>query len=318
MSEVQELTKAQPVASVSPDTPGTRKPKKKRTAEDRWTVGRVLSHIVLYIVSLTIIVPSIWVLIASFKEQSEFYGSPWTLPKGFFFQNYVDAFIDSGIGQSFLTSVIVTATAMVISMSVALPCSYALARYDFPGKKILQLAVQGLLFVNVNYIVVPIFLLLIGADRYVRAILPNGFFIDNIFILSLVYGATSLPFTIYLLQDFFAAIPKEYEEAAMIDGAGLGRTMVQIFFPLAKPAISMAMLFNFLSYWNDYVISMTLLTGDRETVQVGMLNLMSTAHSATNYGRLYAGMVIVAIPVIIFYIVVQKKLLQVSTGGGIK
>lgn len=292
--------------------------KKSRNSEDRWTVGRILAHIVLFIVSLTIVVPAIWVLIASFKQQSEFYGSPWVLPKGLYLQNYIDAFIDSGIGQSFLISVIVTVIAMAISMTVALPCSYALARYDFLGKKILQLAVQGLLFVNVNYIVVPIFLLLIGADNLVRAILPDGFFIDNIFILALVYGATSLPFTIYLLQDFFAAIPKEYEEAAMIDGAGLSRTMVQIFFPLAKPAISMAMLFNFLSYWNDYVISMTLITGDRKTVQVGMLNLMSTAHSATNYGRLYAGMIIVAIPVIIFYIVVQKKLLQVSTGGGIK
>ncbi len=292
--------------------------KKTRNSEDRWTVGRILAHIVLFIVSLTIVVPAIWVLIASFKQQSEFYGSPWVLPKGLYLQNYIDAFIDSGIGQSFLISVIVTVIAMAISMTVALPCSYALARYDFLGKKILQLAVQGLLFVNVNYIVVPIFLLLIGADNLVRAILPDGFFIDNIFILALVYGATSLPFTIYLLQDFFAAIPKEYEEAAMIDGAGLSRTMVQIFFPLAKPAISMAMLFNFLSYWNDYVISMTLITGDRKTVQVGMLNLMSTAHSATNYGRLYAGMIIVAIPVIIFYIIVQKKLLQVSTGGGIK
>lgn len=292
--------------------------KKSRNSEDRWTVGRILAHIVLFIVSLTIIVPAIWVLIASFKQQSEFYGSPWVFPKGLYLQNYIDAFIDSGIGQSFLISVIVTVIAMVISMTVALPCSYALARYDFWGKRILQLAVQGLLFVNVNYIVVPIFLLLIGADNLVRAILPDGFFIDNIFILALVYGATSLPFTIYLLQDFFAAIPKEYEEAAMIDGAGLSRTMVQIFFPLAKPAISMAMLFNFLSYWNDYVISMTLITGDRKTVQVGMLNLMSTAHSATNYGRLYAGMIIVAIPVIIFYIIVQKKLLQVSTGGGIK
>lgn len=292
--------------------------KKSRNSEDKWTIGRILAHIVLFIVSLTIIVPAIWVLIASFKQQSEFYGSPWVLPKGLYLQNYIDAFIDSGIGQSFLISVIVTVIAMAISMTVALPCSYALARYDFLGKRILQLAVQGLLFVNVNYIVVPIFLLLIGADNLVRAILPDGFFIDNIFILALVYGATSLPFTIYLLQDFFAAIPKEYEEAAMIDGAGLSRTMVQIFFPLAKPAISMAMLFNFLSYWNDYVISMTLITGDRKTVQVGMLNLMSTAHSATNYGRLYAGMIIVAIPVIIFYIIVQKKLLQVSTGGGIK
>lgn len=91
----------------------------RRNFEDRWTLSRIFTHIVFFLISLTIIVPVIWVLVASFKEQSEFYGSPWTMPKGFYFQNYIDAFIDSGIGQSFLVSVIVTVMAMVISMSVA-------------------------------------------------------------------------------------------------------------------------------------------------------------------------------------------------------
>lgn len=80
----------------------------------------------------------------------------------------------------------------------------------------------------------------------------------------------------------------------------------------------MSMLFNFLSYWNDYIISMTLMTGDNRTIQVGLLNLMQTQKAATNYGRLYAGMVIVMVPVLIFYAIVQKKLLQTSTMGGLK
>ena len=141
---------------------------------------------------------------------------------------------------------------------------------------------------------------------------------NNVFILALVYASTSLPFTIFLLQDFFASIPKDYEEAAMIDGASQTRIMTRIFFPMAMPAISMSMLFNFLTYWNDYIISMTLMTGNNRTVQVGLLNLMQTQKAATNYGRLYAGMVIVMVPVLIFYAVVQKKLLETSTMGGIK
>lgn len=294
------------------------KPAKGRGSVNSWTVGRTVGQIVLVICALTIFVPVVWVFFASFKDKSEFYGSPWTMPKGLHWQNFVDAFQDAHLGQYFGTSVFVTALAMVLCLIVALPCSYVMARFDFPGKKILKIAIQGGLFINVNYIVVPIFLMLVDADKLVYEIFPNGFFVNNPVMLAVVYAATSLPFTVFLLQDFFASIPKDFEEAALIDGASQFKIMTRIFFPMAMPAISMSMLFNFLSYWNDYIISMTLMTGENRTIQVGLLNLMQTQKAATNYGRLYAGMVIVMVPVLIFYAIVQKKLLQTSTMGGLK
>lgn len=294
------------------------RPAADRGSAHSWTAGRVVGQVVLVIAALGIAIPALWVFVASFKDKSEFYGSPWTWPKGLHWQNYTDAFVDAKLGQYFGTSVLVTVMSMAMVLVIALPCSYALARFDFPGKKILKLAVQAGLFINVNYIVVPIFLMLVDADKLLYNIMPNGFFVNNVFILALVYASTSLPFTIFLLQDFFASIPKDYEEAAMIDGASQTRIMTRIFFPMAMPAISMSMLFNFLTYWNDYIISMTLMTGNNRTVQVGLLNLMQTQKAATNYGRLYAGMVIVMVPVLIFYAVVQKKLLETSTMGGIK
>ncbi len=294
------------------------KPSKGRGAVNSWTVGRTVGQIVLVICALTIFVPVVWVFFASFKDKSEFYGSPWTMPKGLHWQNFVDAFQDAHLGQYFGTSVFVTALAMVLCLIVALPCSYVMARFDFPGKKILKIAIQGGLFINVNYIVVPIFLMLVDADKLVYEIFPDGFFVNNPVMLAVVYAATSLPFTVFLLQDFFASIPKDFEEAALIDGASQFKIMTRIFFPMAMPAISMSMLFNFLSYWNDYIISMTLMTGENRTIQVGLLNLMQTQKAATNYGRLYAGMVIVMVPVLIFYAIVQKKLLQTSTMGGLK
>ena len=294
------------------------KPAKGRGSVNSWTVGRTVGQIVLVICALTIFVPVVWVFFASFTDKSEFYGSPWTMPKGLHWQNFVDAFQDAHLGQYFGTSVFVTALAMVLCLIVALPCSYVMARFDFPGKKILKIAIQGGLFINVNYIVVPIFLMLVDADKLVYEIFPDGFFVNNPVMLAVVYAATSLPFTVFLLQDFFASIPKDFEEAALIDGASQFKIMTRIFFPMAMPAISMSMLFNFLSYWNDYIISMTLMTGDNRTIQVGLLNLMQTQKAATNYGRLYAGMVIVMVPVLIFYAIVQKKLLQTSTMGGLK
>lgn len=294
------------------------RPAADRGSAHSWAAGRVVGQVVLVIAALGIAIPALWVFVASFKDKSEFYGSPWTWPKGLHWQNYTDAFVDAKLGQYFGTSVLVTVMSMAMVLVIALPCSYVLARFDFPGKKILKLAVQAGLFINVNYIVVPIFLMLVDADKLLYNIMPNGFFVNNVFILALVYASTSLPFTIFLLQDFFASIPKDYEEAAMIDGASQTRIMTRIFFPMAMPAISMSMLFNFLTYWNDYIISMTLMTGNNRTVQVGLLNLMQTQKAATNYGRLYAGMVIVMVPVLIFYAVVQKKLLETSTMGGIK
>lgn len=294
------------------------KPAKGRGSVNSWTVGRTVGQIVLVICALTIFVPVVWVFFASFKDKSEFYGSPWMMPKGLHWQNFVDAFQDARLGQYFGTSVFVTALAMVLCLIVALPCSYVMARFDFPGKKILKIAIQGGLFINVNYIVVPIFLMLVDADKLVYEIFPDGFFVNNPVMLAVVYAATSLPFTVFLLQDFFASIPKDFEEAALIDGASQFKIMTRIFFPMAMPAISMSMLFNFLSYWNDYIISMTLMTGENRTIQVGLLNLMQTQKAATNYGRLYAGMVIVMVPVLIFYAIVQKKLLQTSTMGGLK
>ena len=263
------------------------RPAADRGSAHSWTAGRMVGQVVLVIAALGIAIPTLWVFVASFKDKSEFYGSPWTWPKGLHWQNYADAFVDAKLGQYFGTSVLVTVMSMAMVLVIALPCSYVLARFDFPGKKILKLAVQAGLFINVNYIVVPIFLMLVDADKLLYNIMPNGFFVNNVFILALVYASTSLPFTIFLLQDFFAAI-------------------------------SMSMLFNFLTYWNDYIISMTLMTGNNRTVQVGLLNLMQTQKAATNYGRLYAGMVIVMVPVLIFYAVVQKKLLETSTMGGIK
>ena len=289
-----------------------------RSAEKAWTASRVFNHVVLVLASLMIIVPTCWVVLAAFKQKNEFYGNPWALPKGLYVENFYHAFMDAHIGQYLITTVFVTAISMVLVLIIALPCAYALARFDFYGKRALNMVVQGLLFVSVNYIVVPIFLMLVDADQLVYEFFPNGLFINNPVVLSVVYASTALPFTIYLLKYFFVSIPKDYEEAALLDGASQFTIMVRIFFPMATPAISMSMLFNFLTFWNEYIISMTLMTGDQKTLQVGLLNLMGTQRAATDYGRLYAGMVIVMIPVLIFYALVQKRLLEASNAGGLK
>lgn len=279
---------------------------------------KIFIYVVLIALAISIIIPVAWVFMASIKENSEFYGNPWALPKGVYLQNFIDAFKTAKMGDYMLNSVIVTVLALIILLVVALPASYVLARYKFKGSKLLNNMFMGGLFINVNYIVVPIFLMLVDMDKYLNATFGSGFFLNNIFILSLVYASTALPFTIYLLSGFFVTIPKDYEEAAFVDGSGYFRTMIRIMMPMARPSIITVILFNFLSFWNEYIISLTLLTKTAKTLPVGLMQLMQAQQAAANYGQLYAGLVLVMLPTLILYIMVQKKLTQGMSLGGLK
>ncbi|MCI6574403.1 MAG: carbohydrate ABC transporter permease [Actinomycetaceae bacterium] len=281
---------------------------------------KVFVYVALIALAISIIIPVAWVFVASIKQNSEFYGNPWSLPKGFYFQNFVDAWTTARMGDYLLTSVIVTAVALALLLVIALPASYALSRFEFVGRKVLNVAFMAGLFINVNYIVVPIFLMLVGADRSLANLGLNGFFLNNPFILSLIYAANALPFTIYLLSGYFQTLPHAYEEAAYIDGAGYLRTMVQIMFPMARPAIITIILFNFLSFWNEYIIAMTLLTDPNgaKTLPVGLLDLTQAQNAKAEFGRLYAGLVLVMLPTLVLYMLVQKKLTQGMALGGLK
>lgn len=281
---------------------------------------KVFIYFALALLAVVIIVPVAWVFMASIKQNSEFYGNPWALPKGVYWQNFVDAWSGAKMGEYMLNSVFVTALALIILLVVALPAAYCLARMKFRGRKFLNVAFMAGLFINVNYIVVPIFLMLRDGDNWFKSLLGRTFLLNNLVVLAIVYAATALPFTIYLLSGYFATLAHDYEEAAYIDGAGYTTTMVKIIFPMAKPSIITIILFNFLSFWNEYIISMTLMNSAKgtRTLPVGLLNLMQAQQSAAQYGTMYAGLVLVMLPTLILYICVQKQLTQGMTVGGLK
>ena len=289
--------------------------------------AKVLIYLMLSFLALLIIVPVAWVFMASIKENSEFYRSPWALPAGFYFQNFVDAWQKASMGSYMLVNILqgvwnslkVTLVTMVGTIVIALPAAYVLARFKFRSSKFWNVMFMAGLFINVNYIVVPIFLMLSNGDTYLRKTIGHPFFLNNLFILAVVYAATALPFTIYLLSGYFKSLARDYEEAAYVDGAGYFRTMVQVILPMAKPSIVTVVLFNFLAFWNEYIISMTMLTKpELKTLPVGLMNLMAAQRSAVQYGQMYAGLVIVMLPTLILYMCVQKKLTEGMTLGGLK
>ena len=292
---------------------------KKTNSAD--TLYKVFIYVVLITLAVVIIVPVAWVFLASIKQNSEFYGNPWALPAGFYWQNFVDAWNSASMGSYMINSVIVTALSLALLLVVALPAAYCLSRFRFRGGKLLNTAFMAGLFINVNYIVVPIFLMMRDWDSWMKYLFKlNNIFMNNLVTLAVIYAATALPFTVYLLSGYFATLPHDFEEAAYIDGAGYGATMVRIIFPMAQPSIITIILFNFLSFWNEYIISMTLMSSatGQKTLPVGLLNLMQAQQSSAEYGILYAGLVLVMLPTLILYICVQKKLTQGMTVGGLK
>ena len=192
---------------------------KSHTAGDR--LYKAFIYVVLITLAICVIVPVAWVFMASIKQNSEFYGNPWTLPAGFYWENFKNAWNAASMGQYMLNSAIVTALALALLLVVALPAAYCLSRFKFKGGKFLNLAFMAGLFINVNYIVVPIFLMLKDGDVLLKSWFGNGFLLNNIFVLAVVYAATALPFTIFLLTGYFATLPHDFEEAAYIDGAGI-------------------------------------------------------------------------------------------------
>ena len=291
--------------------------KQKKSAGN--VLYKVFVYVVLFLLAVTILVPVLWAFMASLKATPEHYGSPWALPTHIHWQNFADAWNKANMGSYMLHSVLVTAMALVILLVVALPASYCLSRFNFVGQKFLKTCFMAGLFINVNYIVVPIFLMLSDGDALLRKLFGFTFLLNNHFVVAVIYAATALPFTIYLLSSYFATLPHGFEEAAYVDGAGYFRTMIQIIFPLAKPSIITVILFNFLSFWNEYIILKTLVTKtELWTLPAGLLNLMQAQQSAAEYGPMYAGLVLVMLPVLILYICVQKSLTKGMTVGGLK
>ena len=280
--------------------------KSSRSAEGLY---KFFIYFVLVLLAVTIIVPVAWVFMASIKQNAEFYGNPWALPAGFYWQNFVNAWNGAKMGEYMLNSVIVTALALALLLVVALPAAYCLSRFRFKGCKVLNTLFMAGLFINVNYIVVPIFLMLRDSDVWLKGHFGSSFLLNNLVVLAVVYAATALPFTIYLLSGYFATLPHDFEEAAYIDGASYFST-----------SIITIILFNFLSFWNEYIISMTLMSSTKapRTLPVGLLNLMQAQQSAAQYGTMYAGLVLVMLPTLILYICVQRQLTQGMTVGGLK
>lgn len=281
--------------------------KRKQAKNIGQLINSTLLRCILIATSILVILPITWVFYTSFKTSREFLSNPWMLPSTFHWDNYINAINKANMGSYFLNSIGVTLGSLILLFILIVPVAYALSRFEFKLSKWIVMLFMAGLFISSNYMVVPIFM-----------ILKDFGGLNKLWVLCIVYASTTMPFNTYLLIGFMKGISKEYEEAAQIDGCGYWGTLFKVIIPMSKPGLVTIGIFAFMAYWNEYIMALTILKPDNYTLPVGLKNLMEVQKFATDWGAMFAGMVMVMLPTMIFYALVQKKLTSGISIGGLK
>lgn len=297
---------------------------------------QIFIYLLLAIWLVIVAVPFLWLLVSALRTSQEFvanpFGIPWIFtgaPEGYgdpvqgFVNNFRNAWVESNFSRYFVNSVIVTVISLAGILGVGSLAAYALARFDFRGNRILFLYFIGGMMVPAQLVLIPLFFQFSTMAEIGSAVLaPLGLELvlhDTFTGIILIYIAVSLPFTILILTGFFRTLPEELREAAILDGCGEGRIFWQVMLPLARPGLVAAGIFNFIGLWNEYLFALVFLTGpDKKTLPLGLAGVSMQAQYRTDFGLLFAGLVIVIIPTLLAYLVMQRQLTQGITMGALK
>jgi N-acetylglucosamine transport system permease protein len=265
-------------------------------------------HLVLVSWAVVVTVPLLWAVLSSLKTDKEIFDSPWSLPSKLRFDNWARAWGEASIGRYFFNSAIVVGGALVLTMLLGALIAYAIARYDFPGNRVLYyLFVSGMLF--------PVFLALVPLFFVVKQLQLLGTYPGLI----LVYAAYALPFTVFFLTSFFRSLPASIAEAAYVDGCSHARTFFQVMLPMARPGLVSVGIFNFLGLWNQYLLPLVLNPDpDRYVLAQGLAALSVSQGYASDWSGLFAGLTIAALPVLAAYVIFQRQIRSGLTAGAVK
>jgi N-acetylglucosamine transport system permease protein len=257
-----------------------------------------VAHAILILWALIVVLPLLWTFMTSFKTTNQIFSSPFTFPTSFNFTNYVNAWTTAGIGSAFLNTIIVVGSALVLVMILGAMCAYVLARFSFPGNRLVYYAMlAGLTF--------PIFLAIVPLFFTLR----NFGLLNTLPGLTITYVAFALPFTVFFLFSFFKTLPDEIAEAAALDGAGEWKTFFLVMLPMAKNGLTSVLIFNFLGLWNQFLIPVALNTNVANYVlSQRMASFASQAGYAVDFGALFAAVVITVTPVLVVYVIFQRQL----------
>lgn len=264
--------------------------------------AKLLRYLLMAFVLMISLYPILWVFLNSFKRTPGGLG----LPGEWVFDGYITIFTKLNIGQYFLNSLIVTVISTVISVFVVSLAAYVSARISFKGKNLVTLMFASTLFIPSISISFPIYRLL--SDLGLKDTLTGIIF---------VYSSLGIAVTFFILRSYFLTIPKEMEEAAMMDGCGYVGTYFRIIVPIAKPGLATAAIMAFLNNWNEYYFASILLKSKENMTLPALLGQFTTAYSK-NLNGMFSAIILIVLPTIIIFCLLSETFVKSLTAGAVK
>lgn len=266
----------------------------------------LLVNVLIAVLSLFCLFPVVWMIYSSLKDEPSFLKNLIGLPTSLHFSNYISAIKTGKMDVAFVNSVLVSVAAVAALVLIAFVAGVVFARYQFRGKTILYTMFLSGMLIPVHSLLIPIFVEL-------KLFTLN----NNRFILALVYAAFGLPKAIFLVTSFAATIPREIEEAVIIDGGNTHDIFFKVFLPISKPILSTVIILSFLDAWNEFPFSLVLM-GKPELKTLPIALTYFTGQHSVQYTPMMAGLTIATLPVVIVYFLFHKKIMEGMVAGSVK
>ena len=265
----------------------------------------------LAFLSFVVLVPLYVVLTTSIKPLADVQGLFQWIPSRVTLEPYVQIWQTVPLAQYFRNSLIITTSATVLSVAMAVLAAYSLARLRFKGQRSFSLVVLSTQMFPGILFLLPLFLIFVQIQRTVGVQLTGSYLG-----LIITYMTFSLPFSIWMLTGYFASIPKELEEASMIDGTGRLGALFRVIIPVAKPGIIAVAVYAFITAWGEVLFASVLTSKDTRTLSIGLRAYAS--QQDVYWNQLMAASVVVSLPVLIGFMLVQKHLITGLSSGAVK
>lgn len=269
-----------------------------------WTRTALLAVLALY--TFYSAGPFMWIASMSFRTTSEISDNAYALPETLHWEKYLDAWTSSNYGTYFWNSAVVVVSAVVALTLIGSMAAHCLARYRFPGNRVVLFIIFSTLIFPPQITIISLFQILVEYGIY-----------DTLFGLTLVYVAIQLPLTVYILEGFFARIPQDLYDAAKVDGYSHWEIYWKLTLPIGMPAIATTVILNFISLWNEFLYAVVLITDERNrTLPLGIQKFMGD--QLEDIGMISTGLMIAIVPVIVIYAFFSERLIQGMTAGAVK
>ena len=271
----------------------------------RHMVSRFILYVGLVVWAAITTYPFVWLVLTSLKYPFEVFENPLGLPRDWVFENYVTAWTQAGVGRLAQNSLYVAVISTVLAMFVAATTSFALSRFNF--------RLKSPIFAYIMFgFMVPGSVLLVPLAVFTRRI---GLY-DSLLGLAIVYAAIGVPWNTFFLSAFMATIPRELEEAAVIDGAGMWRVFWSVILPLSRPGLVTLATLHTLSSWNEFILALLLtISQENRTLPVGMSLLIAQFYA--NYPALAAAVVMSLVPSVLFFLLLQRYVVEGLAAGAL-